>query len=272
MEPWITPNLALRAMQASMGAGPSRPSKAPPPPPVARDVPKASADASRSKEKSEKKRRKKLKKLLKRAKEGGGKVQGVLLKKVKKNLSVEQDTTSSSSSSDFHETPSRTDRKTQGSKIARLAKEAPGSLLESGLAEVSKFLQARGGVDSATASSLAPLMMTYFRSVWQGANPADKIGARNNAELELLAGVIDRLLEGDLAGVGDTLMQRFRAVQMAATHGWRVASELELGSRADASLVTEEMREEALRSHSRHARVEEGIRRAKGPPPPNGTR
>ena len=271
-EPWVVPNLALQAIRASMGAGSGSAAKAPPPPPAApKDAPKATSPASK-KEKLEKKRKKKLKKLLKRAKEGGGKVQGVLLKKVKKNLAAEPDSTSTSSSSDFHEAPSRTDRKTQGNKIARLAREAPGSLLESGLAEVSKFLQARGGVDSATASSLAPLMMTYFRSVWQGGNPADKIGARNNAELELLAGVIDRLLEGDLAGVGDTLMQRFRAVHMAASHGCRVASELELGTRTDASLVSEEMREEALRSHSRHARVEESIRRARGTPPSKGAR
>ena len=67
------------------------------------------------------------------------------------------------------------------------------------------------------------MMLTYLRSMWLGAHPASEVGTRNNSEMEMLAGVIDKLLEGDLAGVGDRLMQRFRCLQMVElTDGeWR---------------------------------------------------
>ena len=170
---------------------------------------------------------------------------------------------SSSSSSVFRDAPHLPGRETRGNHIVKLAQSAPGSLLESGVAEVAKFLQAKGGVDSESADTLAPLMMTYFRSVWQGAHPASQVGARTNAELEMLATVIDRLLEGNMAAVGDILMQRFRCVQLASSHGWQVASQLELSNRADASLVPMEMREEALRDHRREAKITEGLRKSK---------
>ena len=96
---------------------------------------------------------------------------------------------------------------------------------------------ARGGVSECEATALTPMMLTYFCSVWQEAHPASEVGTRNHSEMEMLAGVIDKLLEGDLAGVGNRLMQRFRCLQMAATHGWRVAPELELAPGQDSSLV-----------------------------------
>ena len=107
-------------------------------------------------------------------------------------------------------------------------------------------------------------MMTYFRSVWQGSHPASEVGQRNNNELEMLAGVIDQLLVGNLAAVGDILMQRFRCVQLASTHGWRVATDFELGAAQDGSLVTSELREEALRCYGRHKKIADGIGKAKG--------
>ena len=121
-----------------------------------------------------------------------------------------------------------------------------------------------GEVDSAAADTLAPLMMTYVRSVWLGAHPPSQVGARTNAELEMLAMVIDRLFLGNMSAVGDILMQRFRCVQLASSHGWQVASQLGLSNRADASLVPMEMREEALRDHRREAKITEGLRKSKG--------
>ena len=146
-------------------------------------------------------------KLLKRAKKGasGGKVQHILLKRVKKHLAKDskdgQDDSSFTTSSVSHDSPSLPEHETRSSHIVRLAQSAPGSLLESGVKEVAKFLQTKGGVDTEVADTLAPLMLTYFRSVWQGAHPAAEVGVRNNAELEMLPTVIDRLLEGNMAAV-----------------------------------------------------------------------
>ena len=282
-EPWIVPNQALLALRAALGpkagapppavgvagAGMSAGANTAPPPPPASGAPAAASGAAGAVKgegisAAEKKRRKELNKLLKRAKRGvKGKVQGSLLKKVKRQMTGDGDDSSTSSSS-FRDSPPRLDGESRGSRIARLAQEAPGSLLESGLQEVSKYLQARGGVDATQADALAPLMMTYFRSVWQGSNPASEVGQRNNNELEMLAGVIDQLLSGNLAAVGDILMQRFRCVQLASTHGWKVATELELGAGQDGSLVTPELREEALRCYGRHKRIADGIGKAKG--------
>ena len=107
-------------------------------------------------------------------------------------------------------------------------------------------------------------MMTYFRSVWRGAHPVSQVGVLNNAELEMLATVIDRLVEGNMAAVGDILMQRFRCVQLVSSHCWQVASQLELSNREDASLVPIEMREEALWDHRRESKISEGLRKSKG--------
>ena len=210
-------------------------------------------------------------KLLKRAKRGAStsKVQQTLIKRVRRQVSKAakgdvDNSTSSSPSSDFNETPSLPVRETHGNKIVRLAQSAPGSLLESSGQEVAKFLQTKGGVGVEAADTLAPLTMTYFRSVWQEARPPAEVGLRNNSELETLATVIDRLLEGSMAAVDDILMQRFRCVRMASTHGWRVASQLELSNRDDATLVPSDVREEALCAHHRDARVQDGLRKAKG--------
>ena len=212
--------------------------------------------AAQAAEGTDKKQKKKLLKLLKRAKKGAasGHVQHALLKRVKKHMTKDRksdhDDTSSTSSSVFRDASPLPEHESHGNKIVRLAQSAPGSLLESGVKEVAKFLQAKGGVDSEVADTLAPLMMTYFRSVWQGAHPASEVGLRNNAELEKLATVIDRLLEGNMAAVGDILMQRFRCVQLA-------------GNRDDATLVPMEMREEALKAHRRDSKITEGLRKAK---------
>ena len=67
-----------------------------------------------------------------------------------------------------------------------------------------------------------------------------------------------------MARVGDMLMQRFRSVQLAATHGWKVASELELSNHEDDSLVPVDMKKEVLKSYHRHSKIVEGLRRAQG--------
>ena len=281
-EVWIMPNPPLQAMRAFLskagGAPPAAtPQPGPPPPPpggpaASKGKPGEAVLAAEVVPKGDKKRHKKLLKFLKKAKSGTqNKVTSSLLKRAKKQLAAPKDAkddSSSTDSSDFHDAPSREggQQQTRGSRIAKLASEAPGTLLASGLSEVAKYLQARGGVSESEATALAPMMLTYFRSVWQGAHPASEVGTRNNSEMEMLAGVIDNLLEGDLAGVGDRLMQRFRCLHMAATHGWRVAQELELAPGQDSSPVPMEMREEALRLHQRNRKFLEGVSKATSGP------
>ena len=79
----------------------------------------------------------------------------------------------------------------------------------------------------------------------------------------MLATVIDHPFVGNMAAVGDILMQRFRPGQLANSHGWQVAGQLDLLNRADASMAPMQMREEALRDHRRNARFSEGLRKSK---------
>ena len=106
-------------------------------------------------------------------------------------------------------------------------------------------------------------MMTYCRSVWPGAHLASQFGARAKADLVMLATVIDHPYVGNMPSVGDILMQRFRPGQLANSHGWQVAGQLDLLNRADASMAPMQMREDALRDHRRKARFSEGLRKSK---------
>ena len=258
-EPWVQPNFALQALRAhyqsntstapGTGAASSGSGKVPGAPPVAVE-----------RTEREKKLRAKLDKLQKQA---GQRVGASLFERAAKVRKAGGDSSDEDSNPVFREGPSRRD--SPGNRIVDLAKSAPGALMESGLDEVRKYLKARGGLDAGDADKLAPVMMTYFRSVWQGRFPPSETGLRTNTELELLATAIDALLEGRLEEVGDLLVQRFKSLQMSHLYGWKVAQELELSNRSDVSIVTMEEKQEALRAYQRDHKVLEGLGKGKGP-------
>ena len=107
-------------------------------------------------------------------------------------------------------------------------------------------------------------MITYFKSVRQGAHPAAAVGARTNHELEMLAQAIDNLLRGELPELGDLLMQRFKALQVGVTSGWKLGEQLELQDKKDLSLAGNDEMREAVRSRLRTQNLEEGMAKAKG--------
>ena len=79
-----------------------------------------------------------------------------------------------------------------------------------------------------------------------------------------LSEALDHLLSGNLAACGDTLMQRFKAVELAGEAGWAVASRMELTPQSAVSAVPSEEREAALTLEGRetkrlrsHGRTEE---------------
>ena len=83
-------------------------------------------------------------------------------------------------------------------------------------------------------------------------------------EMELICGVLDDLIKGDLESLGDVLVQRLRALQVSVTKGWKVAEQLELSGRRDVSLVGQDMMADAVSSRLRMARLEENTTKAKG--------
>ena len=257
-ERWICPNLALSALrgnQPSSSSGGGMLALGPPPGPDLRSSGKAE-EGSTEKERELKRNLKDLRKRL------GHSVTDSLFERAQKRRRLPDNSDDEDGEKPvFDDAPSR---RGPGNQFAALAKSAPGALLESGLTEVRRLLQARGGVNADDADALAPLMFTYFRSVWQGQHPPSESSMRNNMEMEMLAQCIDHLCNMEVAELGDALMQRFKSLQVAASHGWKVASELELGRRQDVSVVNVEELQEALRLRLRNQKLEEGLGKAKG--------
>ena len=74
-----------------------------------------------------------------------------------------------------------------------------------------------------------------------------KLSVQTSEELRTLARAIDLVLKGDITGLGDLLMQRYKAVEHGATHGWQAARHLQLLPAADVTAVS--ARESEIVSH-----------------------
>ena len=89
-----------------------------------------------------------------------------------------------------------------------------------GLQQTEKFLSQRGGVSNeANNDELATRALQYLMSVFHGAHPQSSMSLRNSRELRTIAERIEALLAGDLPHLGDLLMQRLKAVQVAVVEG-----------------------------------------------------
>ena len=77
-----------------------------------------------------------------------------------------------------------------------------------------------------------------------------------------MAECLDSLLRGELPRLGDILLQRLKALQVAAEHGWAFAKQLELTNRHDVNLVSPDELAEAARVSIQQARLAESISKA----------
>ena len=69
------------------------------------------------------------------------------------------------------------------------------------------------------------------------------------------------LVSGDLACLGDTLMQRLKAIQQAVEDGhWGVAKQLEVTEEEGVSLVSPMEQKEAVRGAQWHRRIKESLK------------
>ena len=123
-----------------------------------------------------------------------------------------------------------------------VAERRPGTLLKLGITAMRQYLTERmcvaEGAAATTDSGLTPIVSQYFMHVVK-AQRGKELGTRNERELQTLAKSLDCLLRGELAQAADCLMQRFKAVEMAATErgSWSLATKLELIPPGDASAV-----------------------------------
>ena len=120
--------------------------------------------------------------------------------------------------------------------------------MKAGLTQIKKYLSQRCGTQDEEGSQLAANVVQYITSVWNGARPTTEMGVRNAKEMRTVGECLDALLRGDLATVGDMLMQRLKAIERAHKDGnWQTAAHLELCGDLDVGLATQEELQEAVR-------------------------
>ena len=101
---------------------------------------------------------------------------------------------------------------------------------------------------------MRPRVIQYLTTASHGAS--GERGIRNERELHTLALAMDSLLQGDLAAAGDVLMQRFKAVEIAATEqNWDLAKYIEVLPERGASAVTEAERAAASKLKARDLKI-----------------
>ena len=156
-------------------------------------------------------------------------------------------------------------------RVQEIARRKPGALLRSGLSEMAKYLAPRRPGSASTDPSEPPSILNtsavaYFTTVIQALKGKD-LSIRHERELRTLSECMDRLTTGDLAGLGDTLMQRFKSVELAAAdNSWGMAKHLELIPPAHVTTVSAPERRMAAALELQERKLEEFTARAKKGP------
>ena len=152
--------------------------------------------------------------------------------------------------------------------IGEVARKRPGHLLRHGLKTISKFLAERGaGSDSGL--ELQPRMVEYLTTV-ASATRAQPLTLRNERELRTLAEGLDHLLSGRLAEAGDLLIQRYKAVETAASgEDWELARHLEVIPPSSISAVSPSERAAVTAMRARELKLESLAERGREAQPPS---
>jgi hypothetical protein len=94
-----------------------------------------------------------------------------------------------------------------------------------------------------------PRVTSWLHSIYFGQNSPASIGRRNAAELRLLASALDMLGSGDLPALGDLLIQRVKAIQVAVADGsWATAGELDPTPLSTTLLASDSEQQKAARN------------------------
>ena len=111
------------------------------------------------------------------------------------------------------------------------------------------------GSESAQTNGDMRLVTTFLTAVLQpSAGTTMNLGTER--ELRTLAESMDLLLSGKVAEAGDVMMQRFRALEVAAADGtWEMAKFMELIPESTVSCVPVSMRQEAVKRQVLHQKV-----------------
>ena len=170
-----------------------------------------------------------------------------------------REASSTSSDEDFRQPPTR-----GGEELWRLSRKHPGRLLKRGMKELGRYLADRAG-DGEGGRWEERRVMAYINQVMLSQGGSQGIGLRNQREAVTLGTCLDLLLMGDLASLGDTLMQRLKALESAVQdQGWQSARHLEIIPPQSASLCTVGERDQAAKQELRMLRLRGAMTKAKG--------
>jgi len=110
--------------------------------------------------------------------------------------------------------------------------------------------------DTEAGELLPAQVVRYLTSVFHAHHSPEAIGIAKARELRTLAECLDHLCEGRIAALGDTLMQRFTAVELSITEkGWEQAKHLELIPDHVCGLASRSLRETAAREEARSLKL-----------------
>ncbi len=182
-------------------------------------------------------------------------------KKMRGEKGVETDSSdseSSDSSEGFHGAPTR-----GGTDLWKLSQQNPGKLLKAGMLEMSRYLADRVG-DSHEVAWHDRRVLAYVNQIMMSHGGSSGLGVRNQREAITLATCLDQLLSGNLGGLGDTLMQRLKALETAVQdQSWQSARHQELISPQNASLTATDERDKAARTELKMMKLRSSLTKAK---------
>ena len=107
--------------------------------------------------------------------------------------------------------------------------------------------------------------MQYLLAVLISRFGAERMLVRNLRELRTLATALDLLVDGRLAQIGDLLVQRMKAIEIAIAVGqWYVAQHHELIPPMDSGLVSPSERAVTAHSELQRLRVADAVGKTSG--------
>ena len=123
------------------------------------------------------------------------------------------------------------------------------------------FLRRQAGGGTVELKDVRRLVSTYLTTALHP-SLGHTLPRRMERELRTVAEVLDCILNGRIPEAGDILMQRFRALETAATDGtWELAKHMELIPDTRVSSVPMGMRREALQRENLLRKLHGGGRR-----------
>ena len=171
------------------------------------------------------------------------------------NTSYSSSDSSSYSSSSFRLPSSRAAGREN--PIAELSRKKPGKLFTQGLRTMAEYCDPSAGSGGGeTLPASAYRYLTTLVSAAQGMH----LKQRDQRELQTLAVCCDRLSRGDMAGVGDVLMQRFKAVESSASKSWEYAKQLELVPETQFQSVSLKEQEVAAKMAIRESQLQRSLK------------